>query len=158
MPGGGRGPCACGCPDTCNFYTEFDKQARFMWEETEMGAGTGSDTFSTLMESGWFMLSGDGTATAIANMPSTQQAISVSALFVIEPTGGNAGGVVIRRGDSEESIAFLWLGGTSYELYRGSTLLAAFSGPPGEMEIRLELPTASTGSTDINCYAGMYLL
>src|SRR5690606_29734051 len=58
----------------------------------------------------------------------------------------------------EESIAFLWLGGTSYELYRGSTLLAAFSGPPGEMEIRLELPTASTGSTDINCYAGMYLL
>lgn len=151
--GGGRGPCGCACSEICVFTEDLHNAAlRFMWEPVQEDVGTGTATFELLTQGGYMVLDGSGSATAVAHMPADQESIYVQA-EAYPPAGGTEAGVTIRRVDSPDHIAFWWLGGTSYELRQGNTVLAAFTGP-GAGDLKLELVTPRAGTTDVNCYVG----
>lgn len=94
-------------------------------------------------------IEGEGSATvrATANLKTISIAAEIQSL-----TSGSAG-VTVRRVDSAESISLWWMGGTSYELRHGTTVLESIVGS-GSGEIKLELATPREATTDVLVYTG----
>lgn len=82
----------------------------------------------------------------------TLKTIHVAAM-VAALTSGSVG-VTIRRPESAESISLWWLGGTSYELRHGTTVLESITHTAATDEIKLELATPKDPTTDVLVYIG----
>lgn len=82
----------------------------------------------------------------------TLKTIHVAAMVAALTTGGV--GVTIRRPESDESISLWWLGGTSYELRHGTTVIETITHTAATDEIKLELTTPKDPTTDVLVYIG----
>lgn len=90
-------------------------------------------------------------AVEIISASVTLNTIHVAAM-VSSLTSGSVG-VAIRRPESAESISLWWMGGTSYELRHGTTVIESIVGS-GSGEIKLELTTPKDPTTDALVYIG----
>lgn len=82
----------------------------------------------------------------------TLNTIHVAAMVAALTTGSV--GVTIRRPESAESISLWWLGGTSYELRHGTTVLESITHTAATDELKLELTTPKDPTTDVLVYIG----
>ena len=82
----------------------------------------------------------------------TIKTIHVAAMVTALTTGSV--GVTIRRPESDESISLWWLGGTSYELRHGTTVLESITHTAATDELKLELTTPKDPTTDVLVYIG----
>src|SRR5690606_2595263 len=69
---------------------------------------------------------------------------------------GASAGVTIRRADSSDNISLWWLGGTSWELRQGSTVLESLAHAAGAFKLVLKTPLDPT--TDVEVWIGASLV
>lgn len=93
-------------------------------------------------------LEGEGSFTIDIAAPTGE--LMVGAAIYTLGVGASAG-VTIRRADSSDNISLWWLGGTSWELRQGSTVLESIS-HAGSGEFRLILKTPLAGTTDVEVW------
>ncbi len=95
-----------------------------------------------------FMISGEGSVTVKV----TDVIDTVHVYAHITSLVSGSAGVTIRRIDSDDSISLWWLGGTSYELRQGSTVLESIVGSGLTAKMKLELSTPLSTTTDVLVY------
>lgn len=140
----------CGCAGKqCTRRYEFDAYPYLQWDLVDDPAGSTPVAITWDDANGRLDIEGEGSATVqVTGNPKT---ISVAA-EIQSLTSGSAG-VTVRRVDSSESISLWWMGGTSYELRHGTTVLESIVGS-GSGEVKVELATPREATTDVLVYIG----
>lgn len=146
--------CCCGGPPCVTHKDEWESYynlLRYQLADTPGGS-------TPISVDGWVpgvSVSLDGEGSFTVDIAAPTAALEVGSLITSLGVGASAG-VTVRRADSADSISLWWLGGTSWELRQGSTVLESIVHAAGAFKLVLKTPLDPT--TDVEVWIGASLV